>query len=319
MLGNAAVADESNIRRPWLLGEDEGYCAVPVSSIVQRDMYEAACGYLEKVYPDIDKEWMRKECGSALLQDRYPVFRADRGFWPSARAGTEGLVRLEITFPWHDRFLLDARKPPPGAVLEKLSKPLTLADAEGRARVVLARVLADPNRARRFSLERSGEAQNNYYYFDFRERGDPSLHYILGNAYVEVRRSDGFIRECDLRTQRLRPKVPYEKVVEMAKAAGRTGDRTDDIVLYTHYNGGIGTVTWDYGTPPDMKMGGVAPVDETWWDATSGELLFSMVLRGGTPEKPYKNPKFFTEVNDEVIKRNLAKLIADRVTELEKK
>ena len=44
-----------------------------------------------------------------------------------------------------------------------------------------------------------------------------------------------------------------------------------------------------------------------------------MVLHGGTPEKPYRNPKYFTEVTDELIQCNLEKLVRDRAAELEKK
>ena len=71
---------------------------------------------------------------------------------------------------------------------------------------------------------------------------------------------------------------------------------------------------WIYEVPAPPGGG---PRNETWWDAMSGELLFSKVLHGGTKKKPYQNPRYFSEVNDAVIKRNLETLIRDRVTELE--
>ena len=231
--------------------------------------------------------------------------------------GNSDVIGLEVTFPSHDLFLLNARRPPPGVVPEKLEKPLTLVEAEHRARRVLARITGDAARANRFELTDSGEVQDDWDDFAFCEHADARLHYLLAYVRVNLRRSDGFVTLCDWRTYRLRPKVPYEKVVEMAKAAGRTGDRTDDIVLYTHYNAGIGTLTWDYRIPPDPDRGGITARDETWWDAMTGELIYSVVLDGGTGHTPYKNPKYFPAVNDELIKHNLEKIIKDRAAELE--
>ena len=51
----------------------------------------------------------------------------------------------------------------------------------------------------------------------------------------------------------------------------------------------------------------------------TGELVYSAALDGGTGRTPYENPKYFPEVNDETIRRNLEKLINDRVAELETK
>ena len=81
-----------------------------------------------------------------------------------------------------------------------------------------------------------------------------------------------------------------------------------------HYNVGIGTLVWDFGTPRDGP-----PKDRTFWDAITGELVYSMILDGGTGHLPYKNPRYYSAVNDDVIKRNIEKLIKDRVSELEKK
>ena len=102
----------------------------------------------------------------------------------------------------------------------------------------------------------------------------------------------------------------------MAKAIPTGGTGPGEIYLETRYRGGAGTLVWIFEVPPSP---GGSSLYETWWDATTGDLLYSMVLHGGTPEKPYQNPKYFTEVNDEVIKRNIDMLIKDRVAELEKK
>jgi hypothetical protein len=316
LLHIAAAAEEPTFPRPWLLTEDERYFVAPVPKIVQQDMYEAACRFLEAVYPDVDKVWVRKECGDGLLKDEYSLGRFLSWPWPpTVRFGSTAAVEVEMNLPC-GACTLESRQPPPGVVLEKLESPLSLADAEIRARRVLARLVGDVERARRFKLIDSGEAQDNWDDFSYSEPADGALHYSAAFAYMRVRRSDGLIERADFGAHLPPPKVSYEKVAEMAKAAGRSGNRDDDIVLVTLYHGGIGTLTWHFRTPPHSV--GV-PTDETWWDAMTGELVYSMVLDGGTGHKPYKNPKYFSEVNDEVIKRNIDKLIADRVKELEKK
>ncbi len=125
----------------------------------------------------------------------------------------------------------------------------------------------------------------------------------MTDVYFHIRRSNGLVLRCEWNALRLRPAVPYEKIVEMAKAAGRTEHavgRRNDIVLQTHYYGGVGTLIWEFVTPPGP---GGARQDDTWWDATTGELIYSMVLHGGTPDKPYRNPQYFVEVNDALLKR----------------
>ena len=48
-------------------------------------------------------------------------------------------------------------------------------------------------------------------------------------------------------------------------------------------------MTWDFCTEPEPG-GNYIPEDNTWWDAMTGELVYSQVIHGGTPDKPYKNP-----------------------------
>ena len=158
LLHIAALAQEPTLPQPWLLGE----AALPRRAgpkIVQQDMHEAACRFVEKAYPEIDKDWARKEFGKALLQDRYAIFRVDRGFWPTVRVGGEGTIKLEMTFPWCEFLSLEAGKPPPWVTPEKLKKSLTLGEAESRAHRVLTRLAGDAQSARGFNLTDSGEAR----------------------------------------------------------------------------------------------------------------------------------------------------------------
>ena len=100
----------------------------------------------------------------------------------------------------------------------------------------------------------------------------------------------------------------------MAKEAGLNGPRR--VWFATVFRAGVDTPVWQYFIPPEPGGGG--PEDETWWDANTGELLYSEVLRGGTAREPYRNPAFFVEVTDELIMRNVEKMLLDRATELKR-
>jgi hypothetical protein len=294
--------------------EPETQSVVPKS--IQDDFYRSACVFLESVYPDIDKDWVRKECGESLLRERYGLLRLQYPRSARVRVSVKGTMRMDLAFPWCDFIEMGANRAPPGVVPEVLQEPLALRDAEARARGVLGRVVGGAESASRFELTRSDVAQDDYDHFEFVEFAKSSARIALTRVSVNVRRSNGFVQRCNWSAFRLRPKIPYEKVVEMAKAAGRARGRTDDISLYMSYNGGVGTLVWEFVTPPEP---GGATTDDTWWDAMTGELVYSKVLDGGTGHKPYKNPKYFGKVDDDQIKRNVEKLIADRVAELEKK
>ena len=293
-----------------------------VPEIIQKDLYQSACRFLEGVYPDIDKDWMRKECGKALLKDRYGLLRLHRAIWPAmVPVLNTDTFKMDMAFPWCDVVEIEALRPPPGVSPEKLEKPLTLAEAEVRARRVLAVMTGGPDRARRFEATVSGGRRAGYDYFIFEEFANPPGRYALAHACIDIRRSDGFVQRCEWSAERLRPKISYEKAAEMAKAAGRKGNRDDDIRLAPYYNGGKETLLWAFCTPP--PPGGGMPQDDTSWDAMTGELVFSMMLHGGTPQKPYYNAKYTAEIKDEtkddVIQRNLEKVIRQRVAELEEK
>jgi hypothetical protein len=249
---------------------------VPVPECIQKDLYQAACKFLEGVYPDVDKDWMRKEFGKALLKDRYGLQRLNN---PMVRFIVKDVIQMEMTFPWCDVIEVAANRPPPGVIPEKLEKPLTLEDAEIRARRVLARVVGDANAAGRFEVTESGEAQSNCDYFRFVEFARWSGHPALIGVYIHVRRSDGFIQRCEWIALRLRPKLPYEKVAEMAKAIPVGDLGPGKICLEMRFRGGVGTLVWTYYVPPHPGGG---ELHETWWDAMTGELLYSKVLHGAT-------------------------------------
>ena len=312
--GTVAAEPKAHVAREFT-ERDEPMRQASVPGIIQTDFYRSACKFLESVYPDIDKDWMHSECREALLKDRYSLLELQYPRSARARISVKGTLRMDIAFPCCDFIELGANQPPAGVLPEKLERPLTLKEAEAHARRVLARVVGGSESERRFEVTESAEAQDDYDHFDFVEFAQSSARYPLTRVSVNLRRSNGFVQRCNWSAFRLRPKVPYEKVAEMAKAAGRTGNSNRDIMLYMTYNGGIGTLVWEYYT----ARRGTTSLDDTWWDAMTGELVYSKVLDGGTGRTPYNNPKYFGKVDDDQINRNVDKLIADRVAELEKK
>ena len=204
---------------------DQAGAEAIVPDSIQKDLYQLTCKFLQRVYPDIDKEWMQKECGAVLLKDRYHLLRLDTPNCPIVRLRVKATVQMDLNFPWCDVVEMGANRVLPGVTPEKLDKPLTLKEAEVRARAVLGRLVGDPKSESQFKVTRSGQAQGDYDYFDFVEFAQFSARYPLTRVRIHLRRSNGFIQRCEWRPLRLRPTVPYEKVAEMAKAAGRTGDR----------------------------------------------------------------------------------------------
>jgi hypothetical protein len=315
--GAPAIAAEPkpNAQEEFFEDRDEPTKQATVPEIVQKDVYQSACKFMESVYPDIDKDWMHKRCGDALMKDRYGLLELQYPRSARVRVRVKATIQMDLAFPWCDFIEMGANRPPPGVVPEVLAKPLTLEEAEVRARRTLTRVVGDAQIASRFKVTSSGQAQQDYDWFNLDQFAQSPAHYPLTHVYIDVRRSDGFIQRCNWDTVRLRPTFPYEKVAEMAKAAGRTGHSNDDIMLGMSFNGGIGTLVWEFCPPPEAGLGSV----HTQWDAMTGELVYSQVLHGGTAEKPYENRKYCRQLDDEAIKRNIEKMIAERVEELRTK
>ena len=86
----------------------------------------------------------RTGCGQSaarrLLKDRYGLVRLHRrDLWPPmVRIHNTDTFKMDMAFPWCNVVEIEGLRPPPGISPEKLEKPLTLEEAEARARRVLA-------------------------------------------------------------------------------------------------------------------------------------------------------------------------------------
>ena len=101
------------------------------------------------------------------------------------------------------------------------------------------------------------------------------------------------------------PKIPVEAIARRARSAIK-GFQEGRLQLVRHYYACVETLVWLYEVPPP-PMG--APEDRTLWDATTGRLLYSVVLNGGTPGKPYRSQAVLTASSPQHAERHLAKSV----------
>ncbi len=100
LLASRAVAAEPKplVMREFIeRKEAETEFSVPES--IQKDMCRSASTFLETVYPDVDKGWMRDELGKWLLKDHYGLQELNH---PRVRLTIKDTIQLDMTFPWRD-------------------------------------------------------------------------------------------------------------------------------------------------------------------------------------------------------------------------
>jgi len=293
----------------------KGQVFVQVPEAIRKDLNAKACSFGRMVYPDIQEEALKKAAESFLLKDRYVVTgmhsRSGMGVWSG-----KGVPSFSMSFPAGEHMALGAREPPPGVLLKKRQKALTIEEAEPLANRVMVRLTGSQPEYRDLTLRATGDFRpSNFeaYYFDWRSYSrSPDTWGRM--VRVEVRKEDGLITRVELRHSLPRPTLSFDEAAKLAKASFKDFD-PENLSPGSVFHAGITRMTWYYAVPPPPEGDSR---DDTEWDATTGEILYSKVLKGGKPEKPYENPVFYTEVNEEVYKRNIEKVIRDRVAELEK-
>ncbi len=279
---------------------------------IQRDLYNKAIQFVRKVYPDMDEEVLRDRCSRQFLQDRCVVRGMHSAMGP--KVGFAGRPGVGLSFPAGDRVSLGTEEVPPDVRLEKLEKPLKLKEAEQLAIRVLTRLLANPRDVTRFKMINSGESRmDQLYYFDWREAKTEPFRKAGKTIRIMVQKNDGLI-QCVRVTEALPdPKIRFEDIAKTA--AGVTpGFKSKHLYLTQRHQAGMGRLVWRYAVPPKPQGW---YTDVSMWDAMTGELLYSEVSKGGKPDKPYRNPAFYTELTEESKQRNVEELIKRRVAELQ--
>jgi len=290
-----------------------GQTVAEVPEAIRKDLYEKAVRFVLDVYPNVEREVLRKNYSKCFLHSSWLINQMHSTQGP-VRSCTEG-PDVEIAFPAGDRIFLHAYNIPPGITPKKLKKPLTQDEAEKLARPILLRLFSGAKGVGDFRLLNSGKpASRDVYYFEWQD-ARPRAGQALGqSARIEIRLDDGFVHHARLVPGLPTPRVSRGAMETTAKDSLR-GFVSEYLTLEKVYHAGKGRLTWYYAVPPVPRG---SPTEVCRWDANTGELLYSEVLNKGTHDKPYRNPSFYTAENEEVFRRNIEEAIKARVAELER-
>ena len=307
------VFSEETPKPPRKLEKGEVYISVP--KLIQQDLHDRAVDLAKSVYPDVDKEVIRKVCSEAFLKDCYHFQYLD-ALAITPCVGVPGSPGVGSDFPWPERVSVHTEHLPPGVVLKPRDKPLTVGEAKEISYMVLTRIVKQPNDVKQFQLEYSGESRpDNVFEFNWaRKKTEHKADRYLWYGIV-VREQDGLVTRVDQHLPIRKPKISSAEISSLAKKSGLNG-WLSDIRLESRNFGGRLRLIWRYESPPTIDGGG-GPNDTTIWDADTGEILLSMRLNGGTPDKPYGEEGFYRPAKEEDYIPNLQEQIRIRVKELE--
>jgi len=212
-------------------------------------------------------------------------------------------------------FRLTTYNLPPGIKPRKLKQPLTQDKAESLARAVVLRLFPGTNATSDLRLLKSGLNFRRAYYFDWQDARARTGQALGQSARVEIRRADGLVDHVQFLPSLPEPKVSIEAMSKIGRES-LPKFMPKYLDLRRVYHVGQGRLLWHYAVPPSESKG--LESDVCRWDANTGELLYSEAFNGGTREKPFRNPSFYTAENEEVFRRNIAEAIKARLAELEK-
>lgn len=290
-----------------------GQLAIDVPKVIQKDLYEKAVQAVLRVYPKVNEDALRDGYSKCFMRSPWVV---------SHVYGTQGPVgtcnagpNVEVSFPVGDRIFLYAYDLPPGITPKKLKEPLTQKGAEKLAQDVVLHLFPDAKGIGDFTLLYSGKpASRNVCFFEWQE-SRPRIGQATGTgARVEIGLDDGLVHHCRLLPSLPEPKVASDSIHAIAQQS-LPKFNPEHLSLRKFYYAGQGRLIWYYAVPPIPKG---HETDVCYWDANTGKLLYSEVLNGGTYDKPYRDPEFFVEQNEESFRRNIEEAIKKRVAELEK-
>ncbi len=291
----------------------DGEVLMDVPEVIRNDLNNKAVWFLRAVYPDLSPEWIDETYTNRFMQERYIVYGFGTNPGPRVSFGSEPIVGLPL--PYGDSVGLSTTGVPQGVRLPKQDKPLTLKEAQEIAESVLGRLLGESEDSVRMNLERSGERKTDHaYYFAWREDRKEPFQFAGKYVYITIRSADGLVLRARIKEALPAPKIPFEAIVKEAKSKIENFQEKY-LHLSRRCNGCRRTLVWEYVVPPP-PMG--QPEDFTWWDATTGVLLYSVVLKGGTREKPYRDKAFYAEMDLEQMENQLKDILRLRALELSK-
>lgn len=305
-----APAGEPEAGGPRKLHKGEAILQIPKA--IQKDLNERAASFVRKVYPDLKESWIRKKCSAYFMRDRYVVRSLHSIEGPDV--GFAGRPGIGVSFPDGHQVGVGTEDVPPGVTLEERKRPLTLEEARRVASSVLSRLvpLAEQRRVQ-MKLRRSGYAAlSRAYYFDWTGYPAGRPRNAGRHIRVSVQKADGLVTGARLKEALPDPRVPADVIAKKARNAIK-GFRRERLCLERRYDACRKRLIWKYEVPPPPGGG---PEDRTLWDANTGTLLYSELLRGGTAKDPYRHEAFRTAWNKEQAKEELERQVRRRALEL---
>jgi len=228
---------------------------------------------------------------------------------------------------------------PPGRELRERQESLTMDEARQIAREVFRNIV--PTVAERTGYEegraRADKGLGSFYSFVWTGQAPADSGFGKRTIWIAVRMSDGVVRSVSVEQERIPTfAVAREEIIEQARDAfqqelvaagedegllqriGEAADRFDPtdqnlkLQMFTHYTSWA--PAWVYIIPNYLETG--LAKDMSAWNAKTGEVLISWVLKGGTRAAPYRAPEFFYEATRKNVQAELQELVDSTAVEL---
>ncbi len=290
------------------------YVEVDLPRIVQKDIIEKAVRMAKKVYPGVNADMLRLDFEKDLSEAMRSV-RVSEAMGPSMglHKGIQKVGAGCSLTSWEYEGV-SASELPVGVKLLERTNPVDMEEAKKIADGVLSCLIPNAKERKNFEMVDSIKSPwRDIYGFWWKYKWSDSLEGSGRSVRVTIREKDGLVLNASISAPLEEPAIPFEVILEEAREKVY-GVRRKDMRLAEIHHFADRRLVWEHA---DDK--GTYIKDHCIWDAMTGELLYSVVLNGGTYHRPYRNPTFYSYPTEEEVKAMVEKLIEKQVEELEEK
>ncbi|MDK1030386.1 MAG: hypothetical protein QGD94_00090 [Planctomycetia bacterium] len=287
---------------------------IKLPEIIRKDLTRRVLKLARQTYPKVNAEQVRVDMEKLLMPETYNV-RIDASVGPSVffPSGGKTNISVSMSFPRGQPLGIGTHDSFTARVVTTPDKPLSLDAAKAIANGAYARIVPDVTERARFSLTSAElwEAMGGYNFIWIDDRSGEKGG-TRRTVNITVQKGNGIISQTGL-MQLPAPKVSRKQMSETAAKSIKDFNEKH-LWLDIHYYYSAQTLVWIYEVLPTKD----GPARErSIWDATSGEILYSEILNGGTGKKPFRSDKFYFEPTAKAVKNILMKSIETRAKLLE--
>lgn len=286
---------------------------VEVPDILRDQIVERASEFASKVYRGVDAEKLREDLLKSF-PDGTLVVEVIVGLGPRVTipAGSQG-IRFGLAFPYLAQMHTGAFENPPKARKPINALNLSEARAKRASEIVLSWLVSDAEERSEYKLKRWAKIRKRPRY-GARWVLDSSSEHEGGGTEIGmgIDTESGRVTGVSIRRAFKKPKISYDDIVSKAEKE-IPNFKAKHLSLTVKHHFADRRIVWRYADvrPTYIK-------NETWWDANTGELLYSRVLNVEEPGKEYMNPNFYSYPKEDEAKVMVEELIKKRAEELEK-